>query len=153
MEFSNNTMISWEARSRNSHPLEGSSTGVMFYGDTGSVLIGDSTSYKIFDLAGKLVKHVKTDAKELGTPGPTSSYQQLDALHIRNFFDGIRKGAKLNSEIAEGHKSSLLQQLGNIALRSGSALHIDPQNGHILNNSEAMKYWSREYQPGWEPKI
>ena len=24
---------------------------------------------------------------------------------------------------------------------------------HILNNSEAMKYWTREYQPGWEPRV
>jgi hypothetical protein len=44
-------------------------------------------------------------------------------------------------------------QLGNIALRSGHTLNIDPNNGHIINDKEAMKYWSRQYQPGWEPKV
>jgi len=30
---------------------------------------------------------------------------------------------------------------------------LDPTNGHIKNDTVALKYWSREYQPGWEPKI
>ena len=153
LEFPNKTMITWEGRSCNKRPVEGSSTGVMFYGETGSVLIGDSSSYKVFDIDGKLVKHIKTETEARETPGPTTAYQQLDSLHLRNFFDGIRKGSRLNSEIAEGHKSTLLMQLGNIALRSDSALNINPENGHIINNSEAMKYWTREYEPGWELKV
>jgi hypothetical protein len=79
--------------------------------------------------------------------------QALDPIHIQNFFEGIRKGAKLNSDILSGHQSTLLVQLGNIAQRSGSTLEIDSKNGHILNNKEALKYWSRTYQPGWEPKL
>ncbi|WP_281166914.1 hypothetical protein [Segetibacter koreensis] len=65
----------------------------------------------------------------------------------------MRKGTKVNSDIVSGHQSTLLVQLGNITLRSGHTLHIDPQNGHILNDNEAMKYWSPEYQPGWETKV
>ena len=78
---------------------------------------------------------------------------QLDALHIRNFFDAIKRGAKLNSDILSGHQSTLLVQLGNISQRTGRALKIDPSNGRILNDKEAMKLWSREYEKGWEPKI
>jgi hypothetical protein len=59
----------------------------------------------------------------------------------------------LNSDILSGHQSTLLVQLGNISQRVGRSLDINPQNGHILKDKEAMKYWSREYQPGWEPKI
>ena len=88
------------------------------------------------------------DARNLTNPA-----QELDALHIQNFFDGIRKGTKQNADILGGHKSTLLCQLGNIALRTGHTLNINPENGHILNDNEAMKYWSREYQPGWEPKV
>jgi hypothetical protein len=44
-------------------------------------------------------------------------------------------------------------QLGNIALRTGRTLNIDPKNGHIMADEEAMKYWRREYHPGWEPKV
>jgi len=59
----------------------------------------------------------------------------------------------LNSDILSGHQSTLLVQLGNIAQRTGSTLEIDPKNGHILNNKEAMKYWERTYQKGWEPTV
>ncbi|MEX2565024.1 MAG: hypothetical protein WD431_03705 [Cyclobacteriaceae bacterium] len=47
----------------------------------------------------------------------------------------------------------LLGHLGNIALRSGQTLNINPQNGQILDNKEAMQYWSSEYEPGWEPTV
>jgi hypothetical protein len=46
-----------------------------------------------------------------------------------------------------------LVQLGNIAQRSGHTLKIDPKNGHIIGDREAEKFWTREYEPGWEPKV
>jgi len=152
LEFANNTLISWEGRSCNGKNAEGSSVGVIFYGETGSLLIESGNAYKIFDLKSKLVKEVKNDitANALDRTGPG---MELDALHIQNFFDAIRKGAKLNSDILSGHQSTLLVQLGNIAQRTGRALKVDPTNGHILNDKEAMKLWSREYEKGWEPKI
>ena len=149
LEFDNNTLITWEGRSCNGQTLEGNYAGVMFYGDAGSLLIEGGDSYNVYDLKSKLVKEVKTkyaiDTRNLSDPA-----QDLDAIHIRNFFDGIRKGIPVNSDIVSGHQSTLLVQLGNIALRSGHTLHIDPSNGHILNDKEAMKFWSRDYQPGWE---
>ena len=42
--------------------------------------------------------------------------------------------------------------LGNIAWRVGRELHIDPVNGHIKNDRDAMKLWQRQYERGWEPK-
>jgi predicted dehydrogenase len=152
LEFSNNTLISWEGRSCNGKSVEASSVGVIFYGETGSLLIESGNSYKIFDLKSKLVKEVKNDrvidARNLADPA-----QELDALHIQNFFDAIKKGTALNSDIVGGHQSTLLVQLGNISQRTGRTLKTDPTNGHILNDKEAMKLWKREYQPGWEPKI
>lgn len=152
LEFNNNSAISWEGRSCNGRSVEGSSVGVIFYGETGSLLIESGNSYKIYDLKNNLIKEIKNnstiDARNVADPA-----QELDALHIQNFFDGIKKGTKVNSDILSGHQSTLLVQLGNIALRSGRTLNIDPKNGHILKDKEAMKYWSREYQPGWEPKV
>ncbi len=152
LEFANNTLISWEGRSCNGKSIEGSPVGVIFYGETGSLLIESGNSYKIFDLKSKLVKEVKNDitANALDRTGPG---MELDALHIQNFFSAIKKGTKLNSDILSGHQSTLLVQLGNISQRTGRALKVDPSNGRILNDKEAMKLWSREYEKGWEPKI
>lgn len=152
IEFENKTLISWEGRSCNGTKVAGASTGVTFYGEKGSLMINEGNAYTIYDLQDKIIKDVQPEQLIDGR-NTTSPSQLLDAFHLQNFFDGIQKGVPLNSDIVGGHQSTLLVQLGNIALRSGTTLNIDPNNGHIINNTEAMKYWSREYQPGWEPKL
>lgn len=151
MEFGNKCSIAWEGRSCNGKPIEGNTAGVIFYGENGSLVI-DGNAYTIFDLKNKVVKDVK-NTKAIDARNLTNPAAELDALHIQNFFAGIKNGSTLNADILSGHKSTLLCQLGNIALRSGSALNIDPANGHIKNNAAAQKFWKRDYQPGWEPKI
>lgn len=152
LEFANKSMISWEGRSCNGKSIEANSVGIIFYAEQGSMVIESGNSYKIYDLKNNLVKEVKNnftvDARNLSDPS-----QNLDALHILNFFDGIRLGNRLNSDIVSGHQSTLLVQLGNISQRVGRSLQIDPKNGHILNDKAAMKFWSRTYQAGWEPTI
>ncbi len=152
LEFENKSMISWEGRSCNGKSIEANSVGIIFYAEQGSMVIESGNSYKIYDLKNNLVKEVKNnftvDARNLSDPS-----QNLDALHILNFFDGIRLGTRLNSDIVSGHQSTLLVQLGNISQRVGRSLVINPKNGHILNDKGAMKFWSREYEKGWEPKI
>jgi predicted dehydrogenase len=152
MEFGNSASITWEGRSCNGHKVEGSSVGVIFYGEKGALQIDSGNAYKIFDLKNKLIKSVENDIT-VDPRNAVNPSEQLDAFHILNFFDGIRKGASQNADILGGHKSTLLVQLGNIAQRSGRTLNIDPSNGHIIDDREAMKYWSREYEPGWEPKV
>ncbi|RHJ91789.1 Gfo/Idh/MocA family oxidoreductase [Parabacteroides bouchesdurhonensis] len=152
IEFGNNKCMTWEGRSCNGRGVEGSSVGAMFYGEKGSLLITGANAYTIYDLDDKVVKNVKSqiaiDPRNLMNPA-----EQLDALHIQNFFDGIRNGAPLNADILSGHKSTLLVQLGNIAQRAGHSINIDHQNGRILNDCEANKYWGRTYEKGWEMKL
>lgn len=152
LEFGNKAAITWEGRSCNGRTIEGASVGVTFYAENGSLQIDGSNGYIIYDLNNKLVKQVKNDTN-VDTRNLTDPSKSLDAFHINNFFDAIRKGASLNSDILSGHQSTLLVQLGNIAQRTGSTLEIDPKNGHILNNKEAMKYWERTYQKGWNPTV
>ncbi len=154
-EFPNNTLMEWEGRSCNGREVEGSSVGATFYGETGTLEmeVAGGNSYRIYDLKNKLIKEVKNDLK-VDARNTADPSQGLDALHIQNFFDGIRKGTPLSAEILIGHKSTLLCQLGNIAYRAGkTSLEIDPANGHILNNAEAEKFWKREYAAGWEPTL
>ncbi|CAN5617018.1 Gfo/Idh/MocA family oxidoreductase [soil metagenome] len=150
MEFANNTSMVWEGRSCNGKHIEGSSVGVMFYGDTGAVLIDGGNSYKIFDLENNVVKDVKNDL-QVDARNKSNPSQILDAFHIQNFFDSIKNGTPLNADILGGHQSTLLCQLGNIAIRAGGVVNTDPTNGHIKGNNEARQFWKREYHSEWEP--
>ena len=152
LDFDTGVSMSWEGRSCNGKPVEGSAVGVVFYGETGSMLIPGGNSYTIFDLKGKVVKEVNDEIK-IDPRNATNPTEQLDALHIQNMFDAIHNGKKLNSDVDSGHKSTLLVQLGNIAQRVGRSLEIDAENGHILNDKDAQKFWSRTYEKGWEVKL
>ena len=133
-------------------PVEGAGRGFAIYGDKGTLVNYGNDDYKIFDYENKVVKEVKSDAKNDPT-NPVSASGNLDLYHFDNFIKAIKGEAKLNSPINEGHKTVLLCHLANIAQRTGRTLHCDAKNGHILNDDAAMKLWKREYQKGWEPKI
>ena len=152
LDFEEGISMTWEGRSCNGKYIEGSSVGVEFYGEEGSILISGGNEYKIFDLKNNVVKEVK-DSKEIDSRDLANPASHLDALHIRNLFDNILSGEKLKADIDSGHKSTLLVQLGNIAHRVGHSLEIDPKNGNIIGDREAKKLWSREYEKGWEMKL
>ena len=93
---------------------------------------------------------------ELGSESDTTnlvSGGSLTQKHIANLRDGITKGVQLNSPIADGAVSVLICHLGNIAQETGHTLDINSKTGAIINDPEAMKMWSRQYKPGWEPKV
>ncbi len=131
-------LITWEGRSWHRRGFEGSQFGIMFYGDQGSMLI-DGNSYTIFD-----PKNQKVDQ---GTGNGTHD------PHLLNFLECVRSGKRPNADIEEGHKSTLLCHLGNIAWRTGHTINLDPETHKIVGDPEAEKLWSREYRPGWEPKV
>jgi predicted dehydrogenase len=150
--FPNQTACTWEGRSCNNYPTEGSGRGVVFYGDAGTIVYPGANSYQVFDNNNKLVSETKDDTP-FDPTNPVSPLEALDKLHLVNFIEAIRENEKINAPIAEGHKSTLLPQLGNIAFRTGRTLRCNPENGHILDDGEAMKLWSREYEKGWMPKV
>ncbi|MFT4025075.1 MAG: Gfo/Idh/MocA family oxidoreductase [Flavihumibacter sp.] len=151
-EFPNNTAITWESRSCNIYPEEGSTRGVIFYGTQGTLVIPGGDDYRIHDEKGKLVREVKSNVGQIEATN-VGMGETLDALHLINFADSIRGKATLTSPITEGQVSTLLPQLGNIAFRTGSVLQCDTTNGHIINNPAAMKLWARDYEKGWQPTI
>jgi predicted dehydrogenase len=139
-EFPGEKQIIWECLSCNRYGLDGSGFGATFHGDKGTLKLSE-WGYKIFDEKGKETTDVAgTDATK---------------AHIENFIAAVRANdpAMLHSEIEEGHKSTLLCHLGNIALRTGDSLKCDASNGHILNSDEGRKLWARDYEPGWEPNV
>ena len=152
LDFPEGISMSWEGRSCNGKNIEGSSVGVVFYGEKGSMVISGGNDYKIYDLKNNIIKEVKKE-QEIDPRDAANPSSHLDALHIQNLFANIKNGETLKSDIDSGHKSTLLVQLGNIAQRVGHSLEIDPQNGHILKDKAAQKLWDRDYEKGWEMKL
>ncbi len=130
--------IAWEGRSWHPRGFEGTTFGIAFYGEKGTLII-DGGNWKILDFKGAEV--------DKGTSASS------DKPHYENFLDCIRTGKRPRADIEEGHKSTLLCHLGNIAFRTGHTLNLDPKTGHILDDPAAQKLWSREYRKGWEPKV
>ncbi|NQV75457.1 MAG: Gfo/Idh/MocA family oxidoreductase, partial [Bacteroidetes bacterium] len=85
IEFANKSTISWEGRSCNPFPIEGNTVGVIFYGDNGTMVIGGSNAYKVYDLKNNVIKEAKNEVI-IDATNLTSPSQQLDAYHIQNFF-------------------------------------------------------------------
>ena len=77
----------------------------------------------------------------------------LTDYHVLNFANAIREGEEQNSPIIEGQKSVIALHLGNISQHVGRSLNIDPETGKIIRDAEAMEFWDREYEPGWEPSL
>jgi predicted dehydrogenase len=151
-EFGEKKMISWEGRSCNKYPVEGSGRGFIIYGDKGTLVNLGGGDYKIYDAGNHLLKEVKGEMAA-DPANPVSATGNLDLYHFENFVNSIRGETRLNSPVSEAQKSVLLCHLANISQRTGHTLDCDEKNGHILHDPEAMKLWQREYEKGWAPVI
>ena len=146
--FANNRTIQWDGRCRNGYDKYGAGRGTLIYGSEGSVFI-NRDGYKLFDLKGGLIKENNIsgleDGNALGGGGG------LSTAHTINFFDAKRGKAELTSPIEQGAISQMLTHYANIASRIDASFEVDENTGRIFNR-EAMKLWSRTYEPGWEIK-
>jgi predicted dehydrogenase len=145
-----NKLISWESASCSGMKTYNRDRGSVILGTTGSVLV-DRDGYEVYDLSGR-----KTDEFRVGSTTSSADLVGADSMtsaHFANFIAGIRTGQKLNAPVAVGNVTVTMLQLSNIAWTVQHELKLDPSDGHVLDDSGAMKLWSREYEKGWEPRI
>ena len=112
--------------------------GVIFLGTEGYMIIPDYSSYYTF---------LGPERK----PGPSSSVPgnpMMDTDHFRNWIAAIRsrKQEELYAEIEEGHLSSSLCHLANIAYRTGRTLAFDAKGERFVGDPEADKLLTRPYR-------
>lgn len=138
MDFPGNKTITWEGLSWSPLGTHDSRFGISIHGTEGTIVFR-AWSYAIYDMMENEI-----DAED----GPAG-----DADHLADFLNAIRTDRRPNADIETAHQSTLLCHLGNIAYRTRSVLRTDPATGHILDNPDAEAMWSREYAPGWEPKV
>jgi predicted dehydrogenase len=143
--------IAWEGTCCNGMRYFGRSRGSTILGTEGSVLV-DRDGYEVYDLNGHKKDEYKIPAQQTESADTVGRDSMTDA-HFANFIAGIRSGAKLNAPVAVGNVAVTMLQLSNIAWETKRELAIDPVDGKIKNDREAIKLWDREYEKGWEPKI
>lgn len=134
-EFAKTSLV-WEHRLWSKHGLEGgSSFGIAFYGDKGTLLINDG-GWKVVDGA---------QAGDVGGK-PT----EAQASHFANFLESVKSRKQPNADVETGHLSTRLCHIGNIAHRLGRKLTFDAATETFPGDDEANKLLGREYRKGFE---
>ncbi|MDA1274865.1 MAG: Gfo/Idh/MocA family oxidoreductase [Verrucomicrobia bacterium] len=128
----------WESHSCHPRGFEGAGFGINFHGEKGSIVIAGN-DVTIYD--------------QKGTSLETLPGRGGDAVHFANFLQCIREGGRPNSDIEEGQKSTLLCHLGNIAYRTGRTINLDPKARTIVGGDDGARFWTRDYRPGWQPRV
>jgi predicted dehydrogenase len=138
-EFQDRKQATWDALSCNRHGVD---FMCAFYGDEGTLELDSNGQFRVFDRNDNLVEE-----------GEQASGGQTE--HLQNFVDAIRADdpSMLNQPILEGHKSTLLCHLGNIAHRTGRTVVTETERGWIREDREQQSYWKREYEPEWETLV
>ena len=145
--FPNNLKIDWNCHSRNAHHNKTmGGRGTVIYGSMGSALV-NRNGYTVYDLNGKEIKNSISDDKESGNQ--LGGGGNMTTKHFRNFLNSIRNGEVLNSPINDAVISQSMVHYANLAHRSGKSFKIDSRNGDILDSKIKKKFWSREYEKGW----
>jgi predicted dehydrogenase len=147
--FPDNKIIKWDCKSRNGYDTYGGGRGTIIYGSEGAVFV-DRGKYILYDRNGKKVKDSKSISNEAGTA--LGGGGDMTTTHVNNFFDAIRGKAKLTAPIDDAAISMAMVHYSNIAFRTGRDFDIDNVTGRMYDR-DAMKLWSRDYEPGWEPKL
>ena len=158
MTFPGDKMITWEGVSS----LPGKKMmdiygGAMIFGTKGTMYFHPHDYVVLYDEKGEVVKEWHPEDVNLAEctssapNAPGNPWKpKLDMRHIRNFTDAVRAHdpSRVHSPGVDSVRSSLMAHIANLSVRSGMTLHVDPKTG-IPAEKEAMKYWSREYAPGW----
>jgi predicted dehydrogenase len=126
--------VTWEHRVWS----KGTGDGAAIYGENGTL---------VFDRQGW---HVEKGI-EAADKGDEKGRGVEQSVHQRNFIDCIKASSgttvrRPNADIEEGHKSTRLCHLGNIAFRTGRALRFDGQSETCLDDAEANRLLGRSYR-------
>ena len=103
--------------------------GVIFYGTEGYMIFPDYSSYHTF-LGPK---------RELGPSASVEGQPMMDLDHFQNWIAAVRSRRRedLYAEIAEGHLSSSICHLANLAATLGRTVNFDPQTERSIDDDEA----------------
>src|SRR5262249_13982176 len=122
------TTVVWEHRIWAKTGLRGQSFGVELVGEKGTLVVDDR------GWRGE-------NGTLAGEKGSVSG-----GAHLRRLPDRARHGKRPRAHVEEGHRSTRLCHLGNIAYRLGRALTFDATTETVPGDAEANRLLSRAYR-------
>jgi predicted dehydrogenase len=152
-EYADGALLEFGTRGEHTNDEGGVRIGNIFCGTKGWLWI-DETGRRWQSYKGPLgAKNEKGPGAE--PPAGTNTEVGLTTTefpHYQNFVDAIRAGDPklLTCDILEGHLSSTLPHLANIAYRVGHSLVFDGKKETFVNDKKADALLTREYRKGFE---
>ncbi len=137
-EYDGGKSLIYENRNFAPYGERGFDNANVFYGTEG---------YMVFSRRGAFQTYLGAREEQ----GPGGRGGAGNEQHVANFFDTIRSGgAGTNNADAEvAHLTCALAHLGEIAYRTGRALHFDPKNETILGDEDANARLTKTYRAPW----
>jgi len=157
-KYEDGTMMELEIRSLYTNPEFGSKSGCFFYGTEGWMYLGASEFKTFFGPKDEPGPSMTSSDSKLPTlknfseasEKGTAKIRELEFTHFSNFIDCVRsrKWQELNADILEGHMSTGIIHLGNIAYRTEQKLTFNPQSEIFIGDhaDDANSYMTREYR-------
>ncbi len=153
-KYADGKQIIWEGRSCNPFRIYEASNGIVFSGTNGTIqILPEDDHYTAYDLRGRVIRQAGDKVNEEQPDLAGLSTMGLFEKHLTNTFETIRGKDVAHAPISQGVISNALCLLGNISQKLDRTLKINPKTGKILDDSEALQMTSRQYEPGWEPKV
>ncbi len=139
-EYDDGKILELEVRSLFT-PEEG---GLIFFGTEGYAVLGDS--FQTF-MGPNKEPGMNLTSNDL-EPDPVREEYETAKIeyHFVNFLDCVRsrKREDLLADVSEGHLSTSMMHLGNIAYRTGRKLTFDGQTEKFIGDDEANSYLTRQ---------
>ena len=150
-EYEDGKILEFETRGRytNAEASTGARIGNIFYGTEGWLEL-NGHQWKAYKGREEEPFTGSETEEEGAAVGGDRTFRAAPSAggHFANFIKAVRSGNHfdLNCDIADGHMSSVLPLIANIAYRTGDTLHFNGEFEKFLDHDEANMMLTRKYR-------
>jgi predicted dehydrogenase len=147
-DYGDQTVI-WEHRTWGRFEQPGVGWGVNFYGERGTLQVTLEGWEFLPNGNGKPVRREAERDKADDPLYERAVVAPAGRAHWRNFLECVRNRNRPVADIEEGHVSTALCLLGNVAQRVGRSVAWDADKERCVGDDEANRLLRREYRKPW----
>jgi len=152
-EYEDDSILQFEVRGLATNSEAGVRIGNLIFGSKGwmSTESEDNGKSQVHFADINLLPSGYSSYKEKDGPiftDETPETSDMNYMHFKNFFECVksRKWQDLNADILDGHLSTTLCHLGNIASRLKRTLQFNPHSEKFIEDDEANSYLTKMYR-------